>query len=753
MFKKKRRMELARPGERRRREERQRESEPITRRVFLFRGAMGVGFAGLGAKLWSLQIAEGSKFEEAASDNITRSETLKASRGRILDRSGIPLAENRRIWAVTIMGNQLPLDEAERQRVLDTVAESLELKNVLVLDRTLVPVGSEAAVVNLCSQRLGVDSATLLAKITSKDAYLEPLKEDLDDAQAEELKASLSDIPGIRVLSELNYALETHGSPELPMVVKQDITREKALELASNVVYLPGVVVDDTTLIRQYSGGSAFSHLLGYVGPISEQEYEQETTSTGGHIYQSDDNVGRGGVEEALEKYMRGEKGIRWVQVDSVGIERLELTDLRRDPTDGLSARLTIDRELQLRVTQELKNGIDFANAEALKEQREKVGAGVAIVMNPKNGEILAMVSWPTFDNQKFIGGISEADYNALLNDEFTPLLNRAISGEYPPGSVLKPLLACAALEANVITPKDTFKCMGSIRVPWTWDESQGNTYPCWDPAGHGDVDLFSGLADSCDVYFYNVGAPKSQTDAGINVHYYNPNDPTPHEFRGLGIENIEKYLKEVFGFGTMTGIELAGEAEGLVPNPKWLFQSDLHEYWSIGDTINVSIGQGHLLCTPLQLLNGTAAIANGGTLYIPRLIRDLVDEHGTVVERFPAKKLRELQIDKQHINDVREGMRRTVTEGTGMGKININDVEVGAKSGTAEYGEAVDGKYKKSHAWFTAFAPYNNPEICVAVMIQGGGAGSTYAGPVTNMILDAYFHTPGIREAAQSST
>ena len=743
-------MELARPGERRR-EERQREAEPISRRVFLFRGAMGVGFAGLGAKLWSLQIAEGSRFEDVAAGNITRSETLKASRGRILDRSGQPLAENRRTWAVKIMGNRLSLDDAERQRVLDTVAQSLDLKNVLVLDRTLVPVGSEAAVVSLCSQRLGVDGATLLAKITSDNAYLELLREDLSAADAEALKATVSDIPGIRVLSELNYALETHGSPDLPMVVKLDITREKALELASNAVYLPGVVVDDTTLIRQYSGGIAFSHLLGYVGPISEQEYESETTPTGGHVYQPDDQVGRGGVEEALEKQMRGEKGIRWVKVDSAGVERLELVDLRRDPTDGLSARLTIDRELQLRVTQELKNGIDFANAEALKEQREKVGAGVAIVMNPRNGEILSMVSLPTFDNQAFIGGISEQDYNALLTDEFTPLLNRAISGEFPPGSVLKPLLACAALQEKVITPQDTFKCMGQIRVPWTWDESQGNTYPCWDPAGHGDVDLFSGLADSCDVYFYNVGAPKSQTEAGINVHYYNPNDPAPHEFRGLGIGNIEKYLKEVFGFGTPTGIELAGEAEGLVPNPKWLFQSDLKEYWSIGDTINVSIGQGHLLCTPLQLLNGTAAIANGGTLYIPRLIRDLVDEEGAVVERFPAKKLRELQIDKQHINDVREGMRRTVTEGTGMGKITIGDIEVGAKSGTAEYGLAVDGKYKKSHAWFTAFAPYNDPEICVAVMIQGGSAGSTYAGPVTNKILDAYFNTKEIRDAAQS--
>lgn len=753
-------MELARPGERRRRDGQKRESEPISRRVFMVRGAMGVAFAGLSAKLWSLQIAEGRKFEDAAADNITRSETLKASRGRILDRSSQPLAENRRVWAVKILSSLLPADETERQRVLDTVTQSLELKNVLVLDRTLVPVGSEAAVVNLCAQRLGIDGAALLAGITRENANLELLRGDLSDAEARDLKASLSDIPGIRVLGELNYAIETHGSPELPIIVKQDITREKALELGANAVYLPGVIVDDDTLIRQYSGGPPFSHLLGYVGPISQEEYDLATTATGGRIYQQDDNVGRGGVEEALEAKLRGEKGIRWIQVDSAGVERLELVDLRRDPTDGLSARLTVHRELQVRVSQALQEGIDFANTEALRLRPPKpedgpnpiaVGAGVAIVMNPRNGEILAMVSLPTFDNQKFIGGISEQDYNLYLNDTLTPLLNRAIGGEYPPGSVFKPLLACSALQATFITPKDTFTCKGLIRVPWTWDETQGNTYPCWDPAGHGEVDLFRGISQSCDVYFYNVGAPKSATDAGVSVRYYIPGDPNPYEFRGMGIENIEKYLKDVFGFGTPTGIELAGEAEGLVPNPKWLFQSDLREYWSIGDTINVSIGQGHLLCTPLQMLNATAAIANGGTLYVPRLIRDLVDQDGKVVERFPPKRLRELQIDKQHINDVREGMRRTVTEGTALGKITITDIEVGAKSGTAEFGEAVGGEYENSHAWFTAFAPYNDPEICIAVMIQGGGAGSVYAGPVANKILDAYFRAPGIREAAMS--
>lgn len=759
MFRKKRRMEFIRPGERKRREEREVTNDRrISRRVFMMRGAVGLGFTALTGKLWSMQIAEGGEFREIAAENIVRFERLKAPRGRITDRAGQPLAENRRAWSVKVIGSRLPAESAERQRVLDTLAEQLQLNQVLVLDRALVPVGSEAAIVNALSKRIEVDSATLIARMMRPDASLELLRDDLPATEAAALQARLADIPGVRILNSLDYALETHFADDVPMLVKKDVDRETALAIAANAVYLPGVIVDDTVLVRQYSGGPEFSHILGYTGPIDGGEYYAETTATGTPIYDQDDHVGRGGVEQALERELRGEKGGRWIQVDSNGIERLELTDQRRDPVNGLSARLTIHRDFQKVVTEAVKDGIKFAADEARKIDREPPGSGVAIVMNPQNGEILAMVSWPTFDNQLFVDGISQAAYDSYVNDPFDPLLNRAISGTYSPGSTLKPLLAAAGLQEGVMTPDDKFTCKGNIRVPHTWDETQGNTYPCWEyEVGHGEVDLYKGIAQSCDVYFYNVGAPDQKAENDVRVHFYIPGDENPHYFRGLGIERIKKYLDGAYGFGRASGIELAGEADGLVPDPKWLLQN-LDENWSVGDTINVSIGQGHLLCTPLQLLNGTAALANGGRLYQPRLIKELVRDDGTIVKKYPTQLIRNLTqerdgkvaIKPEHLDTVREGMRRTVTEGTGLGKITISDVVVGAKSGTAEFGEAVDGKYKLGHAWFSAFAPFENPEICVVTLVVGGYEGSVYAGPITNRILDAYFHQPGVREAAQ---
>jgi penicillin-binding protein 2 len=371
------------------------------------------------------------------------------------------------------------------------------------------------------------------------------------------------------------------------------------------------------------------------------------------------------------------------------------------------------------------------------------------------------MASLPTYDNQLFVDGISQAQLDQYSDPEaFEPLIDKAIAGLYPPGSTLKPLLACAGLQEQVITPEKKFMCKGRIRVPWSWDETQGNDYPCWQyDVGHGEVDIYKGLADSCDIYFYNVGAPHDKPEEPPDadyIHYYDIGDSVnKHYFEGLGIDRIERYLREAFGFGQPSGIELAGEEEGLVPNPKWLFQSDLNEYWSVGDTINVSIGQGHLLCTPLQLLNGTVRIANGGTLWKPRVIKALLDEQGNVVEEFPPTPLSTTAldpqagiatIDQQHMATVREGMRRTVTEGTAKGLITFSDPVIGAKSGTAEFGEAVNGRYIEGHAWFTAFAPFDNPEIAVVVLVVGGRQGSVYAGPVANRILDEYFHTPGMR-------
>lgn len=746
---------MAKPGERRKRPKDRNDEVSLSRRLLLVRGAMGAGFLALGGKLWQMQIAEGTTYEDVAEGNTLRFERLKAARGRITDVQGRPLAENRRAWTVRIIPNLLPDDEAHREQVLQTVSDTLKLGFAVVLDRARVPLGSEASVVNAVAKLEPVDSESLLFRLTRRDAVMVAIAENLEQAAAQDLEARLKDIPGVRMVTMLDFALEVHGLSELPMVVQQDVDRDTAMMIASNALYLPGVVVDDDTLVRQYTD-KTFSHILGYVGPITEEEYNAATTVTGTPIYDQDDNVGRGGVEGALEQELRGTKGGRWVQVDSAGVERFELLDERRNPVSGLSVQLTIDADFQRIVAEALQEGIDYANEEALKEKREPVGAGVAVAMNPQNGEMLAMVSLPSYDNQDFVGGISQAKYNEYLGldpegneleeDNFQPLLNRAIAGLYAPGSVIKPLMACAALQSGVVRPEDEFECLGSIRVPWTWDETQGNDYVCWVPSGHAKVDIYKSIAESCDIYYYNVGAKGGRPEdvpGADDVHYYNPNSPERHYFRGMGIEIIAKYLRDAFGYGSPTGIELAGEAEGVVPDPTWLFQN-LGENWSIGDTINVSIGQGHLLNTPLQMLNATAAIANGGSLFRPRLVKALTRDDGTVVREYPPRLLRELEIDKQHIEVVREGMRRAITDpnGTGHGVITITDPPIAGKSGTAEFGTADDeGLYEQSHAWFTAFGPYENPEICVAVLIVNGHQGSKFAGPVANKILDAYFH------------
>ncbi|MBX6341551.1 MAG: penicillin-binding protein 2, partial [Thermomicrobiaceae bacterium] len=483
------------------------------------------------------------------------------------------------------------------------------------------------------------------------------------------------------------------------------------------------------------------SHILGYVGPISKEEYDA-ARAAGSDPYLPDDNVGRGGLEQALEPELRGRHGGRWVLKDARGVELAELVDRRRDPEPGYTAVLTIDMDFQKAVTKALQEGIKAADAGARKDGKEPVGAGVVVALDPQTGEVLALVSLPTFDNQAFVDGISQEQYDALLNDPYKPLTNFAISGAFPPGSTIKPLLACVGLQEGTLRPDTHYRCLGSIRVPAAGNELGGNVYVCWNHAGHGTIAVEDGIAQSCDVFFYNVAAPGQEIEGtNTRLHYYIPGDPSPHPFEGVGIDKIERYLKRDFGFGAPTGIELAAEAKGLVPNAKWLYQT-LHENWSVGDTINVSIGQGYLSCTPLQMASAVAAIANGGTYYRPRLVRALKDASGRTVREFAPEPVRRLSVAPERLEIVRRGMLRTVTDGTAKGKFvkTGSGVSIAGKTGTAEFGEAVNGKYKKQHAWFTAFAPFDRPRIALAVLIEGGGEGATYAVPVADAVLAAFF-------------
>ena len=753
MRRKHKRMELVRLADRHKHAlERSSDEVFISRRTLMFKGAAVLGFGTLLARLGQMQLANASAFQTQAEGNIIRPEPLNGARGLIIDRKNRPLAMNRISWSVSLVPAQVPDDPDQLRYLRKQLIATLGLKDQLVVRKSGLPLGAESDVLAGLGQAIGQDPAKLTQSVLGSPDALVVVKADLDPAEVARYGDLDQRFPGSHVMNWLDYILKLHAGDATPIVISKDVSRDVALALQDNALYLPGVQVSDQQLQRQYPAGPELAHVLGYVGPISQKEYEKaraDAQRSGEQVpaYLGTDYVGRGGLEESLEQELRGIHGLRWVQADARGVEIGELYHRRQDARPGFSAQISIDQEFQRAVTAALQDGINKANDAAVKAQKDPVGAGVAIAMNPQTGEILSMVSLPNYDNQKFADGISQADYQAYLNNSFKPLTNFAVSGEFPPGSPIKPLLACGALTEGPnnggIDAGTQYHCAGSIRVPDTNDEAGGHTYVCWYHPGHGTLDIRHALSQSCDIYFYNVGAPGQEDQFTKEpLHYYEPNG-SKHYFQGLGIDKIGLYLREQFGFGQPTGIELAGEASGRVPDAKWMFQT-LHEYWSVGDTINVSIGQGQLSCTPLQLLGAIAAIANGGTYYQPRLVQRLIDAGGKVVREYAPVTVRRLAFDPDHIATVREGMRMTVSDpmGTAHGKFVLtgNDFPIAGKTGTAEFGQAENGVYAKSHAWFTCFAPFDKPEIAVVVLIQGGGEGATFAVPVADAILAAYF-------------
>ncbi|HET9017744.1 MAG TPA: penicillin-binding protein 2 [Thermomicrobiaceae bacterium] len=751
------RMELVRPGESRRRREGASDETFLSRRTFVFKGLMLGGFTALAGKLWKMQVVDAHLYDGQVAGTVDRFESLPAARGLVVDRNGVVLANNRAAWTVSVVPAQLPTDASQLQSIRDQLVNVLALPEMLVVRRDELPLGSEQYVLRDLATLIGADPGQLTGNVLhpADGANTVVVQRTVAPADVARLTQAAKRLPGVHVENTIDYLLEVNAGSPTAVPLKKDVARGVALNLKANALYLPGVQVTDTTLIRQYPAGPDFAHILGYVGPISEQEYQASLSPNGTGPYLPTDDVGRGGIEQALEAELRGTRGGRWVQTDANGVVISTIPGRQLDPTPGPTAVLTIDHNFQIAVAQALQAGIDAANAAAKKapvpapdsgsttSPAPNVGAGAVVAIDPQTGEILALVSLPTFDNQLFIDGISDQQYQAYLNNPFKPLTDRSIAGEFPPGSTIKPFYASAALNEGTINTSTTFTCAGEIRVPVVGNESGGNFYKCWIyPGHHGPMAVVQAIAQSCDCFFYNVGAPGQQIP-GTNqiLHYYNPGDPYPHNFQGLGIDKMDQYLDD-FGFGKPSGIQMPGEASGLVPTPKWLFQSPLHAYWSVGDTIITSIGQGHLLVTPLQLATATAAVANGGTYHQPTLVKELRGAGGQVVKTFNSA-ARPVSVAPAHVDVVRSGMRLEVAEptGTAHGKFvkTPSSIQVSGKTGTAQYGP----NNQWSHAWYTCFAPYDTPRIAVAVVIEGGGEGATFAVPVADAVLAAYFANP----------
>lgn len=485
-----------------------------------------------------------------------------------------------------------------------------------------------------------------------------------------------------------------------PIVIREGISRELALRLESELYDLPGVEVQKIAQ-RKYEEPEAFSHLLGYIGRINEKEIEEKERQK--EEYLPNDIVGKAGVELTYEEVLRGEYGKRQVEVDSRGKVKKVLA--KQEPTPGRDLVLSVNMDFQRYILERLR--VESDNGGSKKAS--------VVALNPQTGEVQALVTIPSFDNNLFAKGITQDQYSALLNDEDRPLINRALNGLYPPGSIVKPVVAVAGLEEGVINSNTVIVDRGKITVPNKFNPEIVYQFVGWDLSGLGPMDIFSAIAQSSDIYFYYLGG-------GFE------------DFVGLGWERLQGYY-EKFLFGSKTGIDLPSEGAGLIPSPEWK-QETKNEVWYLGDTYNLSIGQGDLLITPLQAAVFTSAFANGGKIYKPRVVQKIIHdtENGTETREFQPQLIKENFVDPASIEIARQAMRRTVTDGSGRALQSL-PVEAAGKTGTAQFANNT-----QTHAWFTSFAPYENPEIVLAVLIEGGGGGQDVAAPIARDILAWYF-------------
>lgn len=479
-----------------------------------------------------------------------------------------------------------------------------------------------------------------------------------------------------------------------PLLIQDNVSRENALFFETNTHQFPGIEVKKNA-VRLYPEKEYFAHVLGYDGRVSEDDMQKNP-----ELF-AIDTIGKAGVELAYDEYLRGVNGAVAREIDSVS--RVMKEKQIREDAIGMNVVLTIDAGLQKKISEVL--------ARQLALTPSAQGAA-AVAIDPATGEILALVSLPSYDNNIFSTPSARKEYQQLARDPANPFFNRAIAGMYPPGSSIKPFIAYAALEEGVVTPHTQVVSTGSVVIHNPYNPDASAVFHDWKAGGHGIVDIYKAIAESVNTYFYAIGGGYG-------------------DIKGLGAMRIKKYL-DVFGFGAKTNIDIAGEAEGVVPDQQWK-EKTIGAPWTLGDTYNFSIGQGNLLVTPLQLARGYAALANGGKLMQPLLVKKVVDKDKKVVfESHPLVVATSAQ-DTKNLAVIRDGMRQTVTAGSARRLADL-PVAVAGKTGTAQ------AAHGGTHAWFSSFAPFENPRIALVILLEEGGEGSSVAVPVAHEIYQWYF-------------
>ena len=719
-------------------------------------------------RVYDLQQTKGADLAKRAEQNQFATLTTDAPRGVILDRHGEPLAINMPSFNVTIIPAFLPDDEGDRQGIYQELSDliGVPVTNTVKQETLLAAANPEL-----------VSTYSRLAEI-----YGASVEETLDQAGVVEQQPD--SIEGI--VAENSFA------PYVPAVITTGVPITIAYQIEQRSIFLRGVRVIPQPL-REYPSGESTAHLIGYMGPVPNQGWIDLLG------YERDDRVGWAGLESSMELELAGQKGTRIIEQDWTGREVRQVGEAL-EPRAGLNLHLTLDLRLQ-EITAEVL--AQFMEANSLTERTDSVTGersfpeveqAAVVALNPQTGEVLAMVNFPTFDNNRFQTEVPVEYYLGLARNEYTPLVNHAISGTYPPGSTFKLVPAAAALQEAVVSPERFLFDPGTIEIPNRFapnDPGRVQPFVCWNLAGHGSMNMRLGIANSCDVYFYKISGGFDQDGEFVE---------------GLTVDRIDVYGTQ-FGYGRIQGIELPLEAEGNLPTRAWKRQTQ-GEPWSTGDDYNLGIGQGFMTATPLQQAQMTSVIANGGYLYRPSIIHHMTDADGNIVivdddsqivarahrDRsgqvvitdasgntiedppftvefdadgnpvFQPEVIDTLAVDSQYIQVVAEGMemvnnRMSDTEFfTGATYVDWDALEaqIGAtagKTGTAEYCDNIaiergwcrfediaQRRILPTHAWYVSYAPLDDPQIAVAVFVFNGGEGSMWAAPVACHVMAAYF-------------
>ncbi len=499
-----------------------------------------------------------------------------------------------------------------------------------------------------------------------------------------------------RVLSKREAALQ-------PRLIGVDVPMSTVAYLAEHAHEYPGVEVS-VMPAREYPFGTLAAHVLGYIGEISEEGLKSPEMER----YVLGDIVGKAGAERQFESVLRGDKGYRRLEVDAVGKVRRVIEE--GDPVPGQDVMLTLDVEVQQVAEEALENALKDSHADDYVNAR----AGAAVALDVRTGEVLAMASVPTYDPALFIGGISASDWEALNAEKSEyPLNNRVIQASYPPASTFKAITGLAGLEYGVTSLGHSYYCAGR----WTKMGEDWAKY-CWNRRGHGAIGFTRGIADSCNVVFYEIG----------------------YEFYKRDKEELQAFSRR-FGLGSRLGIDLPGEVEGRVPDAAWKAQYNLdypeYRMWLPGDTVNVSIGQGDLLTTPLQMAAVFAGIANGGDVMRPHVLKEVLDAKGQSMHTVEPEVAFSTGVSDAHLRTMHQALLAVTEQGTGASAFRGFGERVAGKTGTA----TVAGR--DEYAWFTAYAPAGDPRYAVAVVIEQGGHGGAVAAPAARQILSALLGLP----------